>query len=187
MSVYKVFKETALPGSLQAHSIYLIAPVAHPGFLEIYVTDAAGTAQRRTHRVEDIQAMIDNSLPSLGGTTIVDTIADRNALTPENGDTVFVIDASADATVTSGAATYIYRTATTSWIKISEAESLDVVLTWSAIVGRPTSSVADIDDAVTKRHTHSNKTQLDSVDQDADGELTYNGNNIRARLETTGW
>lgn len=187
MAVYRIFKETVLPGSLQAHSIYLVAPMAHPGFLEIYVTDAAGTAQRRTHRVEDIQEMIDNSLSSLGGTTIVDTIADLNALTPENGATVLVIDASADATVTSGAATYIYRTATTSWIKISEAESLDVALNWSAIVGRPTSVVADIDDAVTNRHTHANKTQLDNIDQDAEGELTYNGNNIRARLETNGW
>ena len=30
MATYQVFKETALPGTLQPHSIYLIAPAARP-------------------------------------------------------------------------------------------------------------------------------------------------------------
>lgn len=187
MPVYRVYKETALPGSLQAHSIYMVAPAAHPGFLEIYVTDAAGTAHRRTHKVEDIQAMIDASLAGLNGTAIVDDITARDALTPSNGDTVLVIDASADATVASGAATYVYRLSTTSWVKISEAESMDITLNWSDIVGKPSSSAAAIDGAVTNSHTHANKTQLDKVGEDGNGEMTYNSQNIRARLESTGW
>lgn len=185
MAVYQVYKETSLPGSLQPHSIYLVAPVAHPGFLEIYVTDAAGTAQRRTHKVEDIQAMIDTSIAAVGSTTVVANIAARDALTSIEGDQVLVTDASADATVTSGAATYVYNGA--AWVKISEAESMDITLNWSDIVGKPTSSAAAIDTAVTNSHTHANKTQLDKVGEDGNGEMTYNSQNIRARLETTGW
>jgi hypothetical protein len=188
MATYKVFKETALPGTLAAHSIYLVAPAAHPGYLEIYVTDAAGTATRRTHKVEDIQAMIDSSLAGMsGGATIVDNIAARNALTPSNGLTVLVVDASADPTVDTGAATYVYRESNTSWVKISEYESLDISLSWANITGKPTSAVADIDDAVSKRHTHANKTQLDKISEDGNGELTYNGNNVAPRLTSSGW
>ena len=187
MAVYRVYKETTLPGALVANAIYLVAPAATPDYLEVYVTDSAGSAQRRTPRVADIQALIDASIASAGGTVIVDDIAERDALAPTNGTTVLVIDASDDATVDSGAATYIYRESTTSWVKISEAESLDLVINWGDIVGRPTSAVADIDDAVSLRHAHTNKTELDQIGEDANGELTYNGNNIRARLETTGW
>ncbi len=186
MATYRVYKETTLPGSLQPHSIYLIAPAAHPDFLEMYVTDAAGTANRRTHKVEDIQAMIDASIAGVGATVIVDDIAARDALSPANGTTALVIDATADATVDSGAATYIWRQSTTSWIKISEAESLDVTLNWSDIVGKPTSSPAAIDSAVTNAHTHANKTQLDQIGE-ASGEMTYNGAHIAPRLETQGW
>jgi hypothetical protein len=51
-----------------------------------------------------------------------------------------------------------------------------VQLQWSDILGKPTSSVADIDDAVTKRHTHSNKTQLDLISENGtSGNLEYDG------------
>lgn len=187
MAVFKVFKETVLPGSLQAHAIYLVAPVAHPGFLEIYVTDAAGTTHRRSHKVEDIQAMIDASISSLGSTNIVDDITARDALTPGNGDQVLVIDASGDGTVATGAATYIYRLSNTTWVKISEAESMDLTLSWADLTGAPSSSTADIDDAVAKKHLHSNKTQLDKLGEDGDGNMTYGGTNIAPLLSSNTW
>ena len=43
------------------------------------------------------------------------------------------------------------------WTKVAESESLDVVVNWANIVGKPESSVALIDDAVSKRHTHNNR------------------------------
>ena len=46
MPSYKVFKETALPGTLVANGIYLIAPTGNPDALEIYVVDGAGSASR---------------------------------------------------------------------------------------------------------------------------------------------
>jgi hypothetical protein len=43
----------------------------------------------------------------------------------------------------------------------NQGDIIDLV--WSAIDGKPSSSVSDIDDAVTKKHSHSNKTELDKV------------------------
>lgn len=183
MPAYKIFKETALPGTLQAHAIYLIAPAARPDYVEVYVTGASASTVKRVISQADVQAMIDASLSGLAtGGQIVNDIAARDALVKTNGMQVLVINATGDATVASGAATYVYRSSTTSWIKISEAESLDVAVSWAALTGKPTSVVADIDNAVSLRHSHTNKTQLDKVGEDGSGLLTYNG-----ALPKTGW
>lgn len=67
---------------------------------------------------------------------VVNDIAARNALTAFEGLSVYVKDATGDATVTEGSATYIYDG--TAWVKTSEGESLDVVLDWANLQGVPT-------------------------------------------------
>lgn len=186
MATFKIFRETALPGSLQPYAMYVVAPASKPGYIELYVTDAAGTATRRLLTQEDIQALIDSSLMAISQIQIVPDIAARDALAPTSTVYVYVQDATGDVTVASGGATYLYNVAGPAWVKISEAESMDVTLNWSALVGRPSSSVADIDDAVTKRHTHANKTELDKIGE-AGGELTYNGVQVKTEWGSTGW
>ncbi|WP_394424748.1 hypothetical protein [Vreelandella stevensii] len=182
MASLSIYRETALPGTLAANSIYFIAPAARPDYVEIYVTGNDASTVKRVLGEQDVQALIDAAGGSANTLEIVDDIAERDALSPTVNVLVLVLDASADETVTAGAATYAYRAATSTWKKISEAESMDVVLSWANLQDKPTSSVADIDDAVSKRHTHANKTQLDKIDEDANGNLTYGGN-----LPATGW
>lgn len=52
-----------------------------------------------------------------------------------SGNQAFVVDASGDPTVESGSAEYIYHDS--SWIKIAEVESMDAILEWANIVGKP--------------------------------------------------
>lgn len=64
---------------------------------------------------------------------VVANIAARNALvTPElyDGLRVRVLDATADPTVAEGWAEYVWDESTAVWIKLSEKESMDVVLKW---------------------------------------------------------
>lgn len=187
MANYKIFKETALPGVLEAHSIYLIAPAARPDFVEIYVTGAVATTVKRVIDQTQVQTMIDSAMSGLGGLTVVDNIAARNALSPTQNIMVLVVDASADANVTSGSATYVWRQSTTSWIKISESESMDLTFSWSGISGRPSSTPAQIDSAVANSHTHSNKTQLDKISEDGNGNFTYNGELPVIAWNSTNW
>jgi hypothetical protein len=85
--------------------------------------------------------------------------------------------------VASGAATYLYRVSTTSWIKLSEAESLDLILQWANIQGKPTSSPSAIDTAVSNSHTHNgNLTQLNKIGENVDALFTYNN-----ALPKIGW
>ena len=190
MAILTIFKETALPGLLQANAMYLIAPPSKVNYVEIYITDKSGSAARRIPTTEDIQSLIE---ASMGGVIpgskleVVATITARDLLAPTSNVTVLVLDATDDPTVVSGAATYTYETATTTWHKISETESMDLVLDWANLRNKPTSSVADIDDAVAKRHSHANLSQLNKVDQDAQGNLTYGGEHPKAALQTDNW
>jgi hypothetical protein len=162
-----------------------VAPPSKPNYVEIYVSDATGAFAKRVLTDTDIQALINASISGLGGEMpIVADIAARNALASSltKNTQVLVLDATGDTTVTTGAATYIYRASTTSWTKISESESIDLVLQWANIQGRPTSSVSAIDAAVNNSHTHANKTQLDKIGENASGLLTYSN-----LLPTTGW
>jgi hypothetical protein len=191
----KIFRETALPASLETYSIYMIAPTARPDYVEMYVTGATTGTVKRIINETDINLLVSNAIASANELKIVDDIYARDQyITPGTTSTAakyaFVINASTgsnglfDSTVKSGGATYLYNPEIgfTSWIKISEAESMDVTVNWADINGGPSSSVTDIDDAVSKRHTHANKTQLDNIGENADGLLTYNG-----VLPLTGW
>lgn len=175
MAIYQVFKETTLPGTLDAHSIYLVAPAARPDYVEMYVTGSSASTVKRIIDATRVQEMIDASVGGISGIGIVDDIAARDALSPTTNLQVFVLDASGDSTVTSGGATYLYRLSNTTWYKISEAESMDLVVTWASITGKPTSSAAAIDAAVSNSHTHANKTELDKIGEDVNGNLTYDG------------
>ncbi len=164
--------------------MFFVAPQGKPNYIEIYVSNTSGTALKRLLTDTDIQSLIDASISGLAGEMpIVANIAARNALSPTENTQVLVLDATGDATVASGAATYIYRFSTTSWIKISEAESLDLILQWANIQGRPISSPSAIDTAVSNSHVHNgNLSQLNKIGENADGLFTYNN-----ALPKTAW
>jgi len=186
MATLKIRKVTSLPTTLEPSCLYLIS-TADPALMEIAVSSADGTTSRHIINSAEIQNMINAALASFSSLEVFPNIAARDAApVPTVPTHAMVLDATADPTVNIGAATYIYDPATAQWYKISEAESMDVVLQWSSIVGKPTSSVVSIDDAVIKRHDHVNKALLDVL-SDVAGELYYNGIPIRAFLDEEAW
>ena len=180
---FQVFRETALPGVLTPYAIYYVAPAGQPNHVEIYVTDSTGTATRRILTAADVQSMIATTLAGSNDLTIVSDIGSRNALLPlTSAKWVYVENATGDTTVLSGGATYLYNPTTQVWMKTSEAESLDIVASWAALVGKPNSSPSAIDTAVAQSHVHANMTQLNKIGEDVSGNMTYNGS-----LPATGW
>lgn len=106
---------------------------------------------------------------------VVATIAERDAITEKfEGLHVLVKDATADPSVQAGAATYIFDG--TAFVKVSEAESMDVVQKFANLtdvtvsVSELNESVqyvedkkAVIDDTIAKAHVHANKSTLDQL------------------------
>lgn len=188
MATLQLFKVTALPQTLEANSLYW---VLNGNYVEEYVTSKTGVAKMagNTQMIKDVaQPLIDAAMNAAAASTvvIVDNIAARNALTKKDGMEVMVLDATGDSTVKAGTATYVYRASNTTWYKISEAESMDVVLQWANIIGGPASSPTQIDAAVSASHTHGNKSTLDLLGANADG-LTYNGANVGNTLKSSDW
>ena len=162
-----------LPVTYTASTLYMVKG-AEAGLFDLYMSTNDGAAVRHIISKTEINTMIMNALAGFNTVQVVADITARNALSPTVNTQVMVLDATGDTTVAAGAATYVYDVATTTWYKISETESMDVVLAWANITGKPTSAVADIDDAVAKRHSHANKAILDNIG-DTDGFLTYSG------------
>lgn len=178
----KFHKVNTLPGTLDADSFYF---VLNGTVCEGYVTNSAGLA-RGIFSTSLTNAAIDTKLAALNVLVKVADIAARNALTKTANMMILVVDATADTSVIAGAALYFYEHSTTSYSKVAEYESMDVVTAWSSISGRPTSSPAQIDAAVTNSHTHTNKTTLDKLGE-ASGALTFDGAGITASWTTTAW
>ena len=98
---------------------------------------------------------------------------------------VYVIDATGDGTVTSGAASYLWDNANNVWIKLTEFESLDAAISWTSISGRPTSTPGQIDAAVAASHSHANIAVLDLLTVSS-GVLLYNGDEVKG-WNTINW
>ncbi len=109
------------------------------GYDEINLSTSA--EQVKMANGTSVQTFLD-SLPTGGGAgaKVVADITARDALTPEEGLIAYVVDATGDSTVTSGGASYIYDGS--NWIKISEFESMDAVINWTDIQGKP--NIVDI-------------------------------------------
>lgn len=186
MANVQFFKVSTLPGSLQPNAFYY---VENGAYAESYVTNQAGVAKALGNSAM-INALINDalsSLPSSGAPVLfVADIAARDALDPEQAVFVLVQDATGDPTVTAGAALYAWNPATSAWLKVAEYESMDVQLTWAAIQGKPSSSPAQIDTAVSQSHAHANKATLDLIGAGADG-LTYNGSPVGSSWATNNW
>lgn len=167
----------ALPGTLAAETIYIVKTGNE---LTLTVTGNTGAVVATTVSKADVNTAISTAIGALGVSNSVEFAADiaaRDAMTLTKSTFVYVADATADATVGAGAAMYLYDHSNTAWHKVTEYESLDLVLSWDNVTGKPDSSVADIDDAVAKRHSHANMAVLDLLTA-PDGKLLYNGADV---------
>lgn len=185
MAKFNIFKETALPSQLLGNSVYLIT--SGDNHVEMYVTGTDASNVRRVINESDINAMISTAINGISAFEIVADVAARDALTFTANTMVLVNDASADPTVNSGAALYAYNHSSETFTKVSEYESLDLTIDYANIQNKPTSTVADIDDSVSKRHAHTNKTQLDKISEDVNGDLTYGGSAVSTAWGSVEW
>ena len=175
MAKTKFFKLTSLPQTLVPNAFYFIE---NGTVAESYVTNGSGVA-KAIGNTAMITGLINQAISATNSFEIVSTIAERNSLTLNRNTMVLVTNATGDTSVTSGSALYVWNNANSSWSKVAEYESMDVVINWGNIQGKPNSSPTSIDLAVANSHTHTNKVQLDKIGEDADGDITYNGDAVQ--------
>ena len=183
----KFFKVTSLPAELVPNSFYYVGRT-DSDYAESYLTTSGGV-DAENNPIPVVAKMLGNSqmIEELAGEVVraaneikvVADIAARDAIwtgvNEENRRSilVLVVDAQADATVDAGAATYVYNKGNNSWVKIAEYESMDLVIQWSDIVGRPNSSSTEIDEAVAQ--TIENATRIAELQIELDTSQAGSG------------
>jgi len=66
------------------------------------------------------------------------------------------------------------------WQYLFHLGGAEISTEWDEIAGKPSSSATDIDDAVAKKHTHTNKSVLDKFTE-VSGDILYDGSQIGVR------
>lgn len=181
----KFFKSTVLPQDLQPNSFYYIE---NGEYAEAYLTDSYGNP-REIGNTSMINDVVSRAIMGFNSVKIVADIPERDSLLSNstNNVMILVIDASLDPTVDMGSALYAYDYETLQIHKVSEYESLDMIITWEMIQDKPYSNIQLIDEAVAKRHTHANKNILDKWSEDVHGLPLYNGKNVDAMWKNNEW
>ena len=171
---FQIKRVNALPEVREANTMYLVKVGA---LVEIHQTGATGAVIFHTITETEVNTLIANALAasladysttaqmnSAISTAVANAIAGidqtsnaefaadiaaRDAMTPTKNIFCVVEDATGDATVASGAALYFYNHAATTWVKVAEYESMDIVIP--------------------------NKAILEKFGVDGNGNLTYDG------------
>lgn len=180
---------TAVPSTWPANAVCFVRV---NGVAETYVVDGNGNPYPATN-TQAIATTVNTLLSDFNLVQVVDNIAARDdyvASASTKNLLFLVLDATADNRVSSGAAFYAYQEAQGGnpgvFHFISDFESQNLVLNWTNIQNKPDSTVSQIDDAVGKAHTHTNKAVLDGL-SDSVGQLQYNGTAVGAVFSTTDW
>ena len=186
MSKYlNIAKVSALPQALASQTMYLVD--GGDSNLEIHVTSNDGSKTLHVPTRTEIDSLIGTAIAGFQSIRVVPDYLSMTGLIAESRSmVVMVLDATGDTTVTTGGAAYILEATGTAEApganiyKIYEFEALseNFRLDWENIIGRPTSSAADVDDAVAKRHSHANINDLNRIGHNADNMLTIDGKTI---------
>lgn len=188
MASLRFYKMATLPSTLQSNAFYLIQ---NGQYAEAYVTNLTGSPRAIGNSLmigEIARNIVDEALSDLNALEIVADINERDELASSTNRNlvILVTDATGDPTVVSGAVMYAYNAATMTFTKLTEYDDVDAVIQWSNIQGRPTSSPAQLDLAVTLTHNHANKPTLDKISEDGEG-LLFMGNPVQPRWSTNNW
>jgi len=129
----EIIKVLSLPVTLAPNTIYATKDGASGSIL--HLTNTLGSVVFSTPSL----AVIDSRVASVtGGIVVYSTYADMtSSAAPTTNTMLHVIDATGDTTVLAGGATYLYVLSTANYVKISEFESMDLILSWDNILNKP--------------------------------------------------
>jgi hypothetical protein len=188
MAQLRIFRVNAVPAgpAYEASSLYLVKGV-NAGEMDLYVTNNDGTEIRSALTYAEADSRIATALSGFSNVKAVADIAARDALALTSSAVVMVADATADATVDTGAAMYMWNNDASTWTKIYEWEGMDATLDWANIQNKPTSTVAQIDAAVGNSHSHANKAVLDGISENGTtNNLVYNNVELTGNAQLSG-
>jgi hypothetical protein len=167
--------------------------------INAWLTGTTGNIQTQINGINEDLLTLSSGMKYLGK---LETYAELQAVTTqENGSLAVVL---ADESRTGGRSMYVYSESLGTWefigeftfaeefitlkdtpisysgadgkfVKVSGSQLIFDNIDYSALTNKPSSTITEIDDAVTKRHEHPNADSLAKLGVNASNELTING------------
>lgn len=181
MASLTIHRVNALPEELQESSLYVVKRMEY-GLAELVFTTTDGDPLKVIDTAA-VQTLISSAINNASHIHAVNTIAERDALQLDGNSVVFVVNTDGDAEAGNGSALYFYTKDTDTYTLLVNLNGTK----WASIIDGPESSAEDIDDAVNKRHTHSNSGILESLSE-VDDVLYYKDKPVsNVSLDTIEW
>ena len=172
----QIIRLKGMPEATEPNCIYFINTHDEWHPVSMYVTDK----NNRMYTLFDISEMrdeIDRSTYPFSKTEVIPNLNYRETMNWEHS-TLVLVQNNTDKPdeEEKGQMLYMFYKPYNTWYPLSKGPEAETL--WESISGRPTSSVADIDDAVAKRHEHTNSEVLKNLEEGAEEQLKYKGKNI---------
>lgn len=176
-NIQHIRRVNVLPETREADTMYVVkapgATEAQLVFVGSDITQQVGIIDRIS-----IEQLIEEAVEGVTSVYFRDTYALMLSAKPTANGLVYVLDTTGDPLGNGASAVYLYNKQTDAFQRFPNMGGGGVTptdVTWAQILGKPVSTPAQLDKAVTDSHIHSNKLVLDRLTEDAQQKLTFRG------------
>lgn len=180
-----ITRVAALPATLAPNNIYIVRSTDGKKATLVFTGERAEIVVS-TFNESDALTLVDGYMEGHATVLAFATYADMLASAPTVTTYAYVRDASGDPQALHASASYVYDTVSRKWVFAPGSNAAGGSAKWSDIEGRPTSTPAAIDAAVSNAHSHTNKTILDGLGENQ-GKLTFGGANVSPVTVVSNW
>lgn len=186
---FLIVRVDELPAFPVANAMYIVKDKTRPNKANVVFTGKTTQDIASLLTFDDVNTIvvdkITEALQTNQSVRVFQTFNDMMGVTPEINTFAYVKDNAGGLGDPDGPASYIYEVATDSWTPVSSGSS---EVRWNSIVGRPTATPSQIDQAVSMAHSHANMAVLDKLSSNPEGLLTFNNQPVSTVvLTTTDW
>jgi hypothetical protein len=186
---FLIVRVDELPAFPVANAMYIVKDKTRPDKANVVFTGKTTQDSASLLTFDDIDTIvvdkITEALQTNQNIQVFQTYADMMGVVPQFNTFAYVKDNTGGLGDPDGPASYIYEVATDSWTPVSSGTS---EVRWNSIMGRPTATPSQIDQAVSMAHSHPNQAVLDKLSSNPEGLLTFDGQAVsNVVLTTTDW
>ena len=186
---FLIVRVDELPAFPVANAMYIVKDKTRPDKANVVFTGKTTQDSASLLTFDDIDTIvvdkITEALQTNQGIRVYQTYDDMMGVVPEINIFAYVRDNTGGPGDPAGPASYIYEKAQDTWIPISTGSA---TVAWDSILGRPTATPSQIDQAVSMAHSHPNQAVLDKLSSNPEGLLTFDGQAVsNVVLTTTDW
>lgn len=172
---FLIVRVDQLPAFPAANAMYIVKDATRPERANVIFTGRNASDKASLITFDDVNTIVVNkitqALENNRAIEIFETFNDMMEVVPEINTFAYVKNDMSGQGGLGNPATYIYDISTSTWIPLSSGSGTEV--SWNSIIGRPTATPSQIDQAVSMAHTHENMSVLNQLSSTPDGQLTF--------------